>query len=89
MSRGLTLMNMLDISLQAEPKLEKFKTKLEEWVKRNIATKPSSKYPDLGRRGEPQAARAQQHPGDLPHVPVAAVPPPNLITNYFQQMDSS
>ena len=85
-SRGLTLMNMLDISLQAEPKLEKFKTKLEEWVKRNIATKPSSKYPDLGRRGEPQAARAQQHPGDLPQVPVAAVPPPNLITNYFQQL---
>ena len=79
-------MNMLDIPLQAEPKLEIFKAKLEEWVKCNIAIKPSAKYPDLGRRGEPQEAGAQQHPVVPPQVPVAAVPSNNLITNYFRQL---
>ena len=86
MNRSATLMNMLDTPLQAEPKLEKFKSNLKEWVKRNIAVKPCSKYPDLGRRGEQQQDQARPDPGVPPHVPVAAVHHNNLITNYFQQI---
>ena len=86
MNRSASLMNMLDIPLQAEPKLEKFKSNLKEWVKRNIAVKPCSKYPDLGRRGEQQQDQARPDPGVPPNVPVAAVHQNNLITNYFQQL---
>ena len=70
-------MNMLDVSLRFEPRLEKFKTGLREWVKRNIEIKP--KFPVLGRGGvRPPAPPPPTAPG-LPAPPAL-----NLITNYFQ-----
>ena len=84
-------MNMLDIPLRDEPNLKIFKTRLEKWVKCNIAIKPSTKYPDLGRREPQQRPEVplqvpQQLPEVPPQAPAAAVPHRNLITNYFQQL---
>jgi hypothetical protein len=38
--RGITLINMLDVSLRCEAKLENFKVRLRYWVKKNISVKP-------------------------------------------------
>ena len=76
--RGMTLMNMMNTSLRCEPNLENFKTGLREWVKRNIAIKPKSKFPVLRLAGR------------WPTPPPPPASPPgrqqlrNLITNYFQ-----
>ena len=78
-NRGLTLMNMLDVSLRCEPRIDKFKSRLRKWVKRNIQVKPTPKFPALGRGGgRPPAPPAPPAPG-LPTEPAL-----NLITNYFQ-----
>ena len=44
-------MNMLEVPLRWEPKLENFKIDLKDWVKANIAIKSKSKFPALGRAG--------------------------------------
>ena len=44
-------MNMLDVPLWCEPKLENFEIGLKDWVKANISIKPKSKFPALGRAG--------------------------------------
>ena len=76
--RGMTLMNMMNTSLRCEPNLENFKTDLREWVKRNIAIKPKSKFPVLRLAGR----------WPTPPPPPASSPGRqqlrNLITNYFQ-----
>ena len=70
-------MNMMNTSLRCEPNLEIFKTDLREWVKRNIAIKPKSKFPVLRLAGR------------WPTPPPPPASPPgrqqlrNLI-NYFQ-----
>ena len=77
--RGSTLVNMLPISLRVEDDLDHFKADLREWVKVNIAAKPKSKFPNLGR--------AATWP---PPAPPPPQPPPNarmnLITQYFQAL---
>ena len=74
--RGSTLVNMLPISLRVENDLDHFKAGLREWVKVNIAAKPKSKFPNLGRAGTWP-----------PPAPPPPQPPPNarinLITQYF------
>ena len=42
-------MNMLDVPLRCEPRLEKFKAGLRDWVKKNISAKPKPKFQALGR----------------------------------------
>ena len=60
-------------SLRNEAKIEKYKSGLKVWVKKNIAIKPSSKYPDLlGSR----VAKKKNPPEDPP-------PNPNDIRRYF------
>ena len=71
-------MNMLDMSLRCEPKLEKFKTGLREWVKCNIAIKATTKFPALGRGRRPRA------PPVPPATRLRTEPARNPITNYFQ-----
>ena len=73
--RGITLMNMLDVSLRCEPKLENFKVGLREWVKENISVKPKPKFQAFGR------AVRQPTP---PQPRNTTEPPRNLITHYFQ-----
>ena len=78
--RGIALMNKIDVPIRFENKIEKFKIGLREWVKSNIAVKPTPRFPAI-------AARV-----DRPHLPQ---PPPrtaanhanNLITRYFQPAD--
>ena len=74
--RGITLMNMLDVSLRCEAKLENFKVRLRDWVKKNISVKPKPKFLALGRA-------VIQPPQPQPRARIE--PPRNLITNYFQQ----
>ena len=82
-NRGLTLMNMLDVSLRCEPRLDQFKAGLRKWVKINIQIKPTSKFPALGRG----AGRPPPPPPPAPGLPT--VPALNLITNYFQAQHSN
>ena len=69
-------MNMLDVSLRCESKLENFKVRLRDWVKKNISVKPKPKFLALGRA-------VIQPPQPQPRARIE--PPRNLITNYFQQ----
>ena len=45
--RGTKLFNMLDGSLRTEPKLEKFKSGVREWVKNNISIKTKLNFPGI------------------------------------------
>ena len=71
--RGITLMNMLDVPLRCEPRLEKFKAGLRDWVKKNISAKP--KFQAVGRAVR-QPTQAQPR--------TTTEHSRNLITNYFQ-----
>ena len=78
--RGIALLNKVDVPMRLENKIEVFKTGLREWVKGNIAAKPTPRFPAI-------AARV-----DSPHLPqppprVAANHTENLITRYFQPTD--
>ena len=77
-SRGSTLMNMLDMNLRNEPILSKFKAGLREWVKSNISIKPVSKFPVFSRGSRPAP------PAPAPPTRLAAEPSQNLITLYFR-----
>ena len=54
---------------------EYFKIGLKDWVKANIAIKPKSKFPALGRAGKQSLSPSQP-----------TEPTRNLIPNYFQQL---
>ena len=83
--RGITLMNMLSDSLRNEPDQEQFKVQLREWIKSNIAIKPSPKFQVFGREGTrpaaPPAPPAPTGQGLTAHLAR------NPITNYFQRLN--
>ena len=45
--RGATIYNKLDECLRSEPKLERFKTGLRDWIKSNITIKPTPRFPSI------------------------------------------
>ena len=73
--RGVSIFNKLDESLKNEPKCEKFKTGVRNWVKKNIPIKPSPKYSNFSKR---QLC-------DQPNPPPPPDPPdqPNSILRYL------
>ena len=71
--RGITLMNMLDVPLRCEPKLEKFKAGLRDWVKKNISAKPKFQA----------VCRAVRQPTQA-QLGTSTEHSRNLITHYFQ-----
>jgi hypothetical protein len=78
-SRGSTLMNILDTNLRRELTLVKFKAGLREWVKRNISIKPVAKFPTFSRGRRPAAPAAPAAP-PAPRFRASQ----NPITMYFQ-----
>ena len=78
-------MNMLSDSLRSEPVQEQFKVQLREWIKSNIAIKPSPKFQVFGREGtRPAAPPAPPAP---PGQGLTAHLARNPITNYFQRLN--
>jgi hypothetical protein len=83
-------MNKLDVNLKNEPKLQKLKTGIRQWVKKNVAIKPSPKYPALlpitPRRQQARPAQTQQSQEDIRRFfipqnqlqpqPIVEAPPP-------------
>ena len=74
--RAACIMNKLDDSLRNETKLERFKTGVRIWVKKNIKTKPSSKHPKL-------IGRKNATPRPTPQDP----PNPNDIRRFLIRQD--
>jgi hypothetical protein len=62
----------MDVSLRCEAKLENFKVRLRDWVKKNVSVKPKLKFLTLGRA----FIRPPQ-----PQTRTIIEPPRNLITN--------
>ena len=74
--RSTSLINKLDEELRSESNINKFKKGVKEWVKKNIAVKPTPKYPDLS------SGNRQHHPNPPPEPP----DPPensNIIRRYL------
>ena len=88
--RGVSLMNKLDDNLRNEPKLQKFKAGIRQWVKKNVAIKPSPIYPALlpstPRRQQARPAQTQHSQEDIRRFlipqnqlqpqPIVEAPPP-------------
>ena len=54
--RGASIYNKLDECLRSEPKLERFKTGVRDWIKINITIKPTPSFPSISlgnRRHQP------------------------------------
>ena len=79
--RGASLFNKLDVSLRKEPKLEKFKVGVKEWVKQNVTIKPKSNFSSI------EAGSKRNIPPPPPKPPPK--PPPNSIRNYFHPVTPS
>ena len=77
--RSASLYNLLDKSLKNEPKIEIFKTKVKNWIRKNIAIKPSSKYPSLAGGRVRNRHTLETPPNNQP-------PRHNTIRRYFQPM---
>ena len=83
-------MKKLYDSLRNEPKLQKFKAGIRQWVKKNVAIKPSPKYPALlpstPRRQQARPAQTQHSQEDIRRFlipqnqlqpqPIVEAPPP-------------
>ena len=102
--RAATILNMMDEKLRSESKIESFKTLAKEWVKENIAIKPtpsqSARIFARPRHQEPPPEPAQSlntirryfHP--IP-MPIHPDPPPkpatkqSSIVDYFHQTSTT
>ena len=79
--RVASLFKKLDVCLRKEPKLEKFKVGVKEWVKPNVTIKPKSNFSCI------EAGSKRNIPPPPPKPP--ANPPPNSIRNYFHPVTPS
>ena len=67
--RGASLMNKLDDNLRNETKLDKFKSGMKSWTKKNIAVKPRSKHPQIVSfkhpQTQPRPVQVANNPNDI------------------------
>ena len=76
--RGATIFNKLDKCLGKEPKLQKFKDGVKEWVKNHIPIRPTQLFQSIA-----EGPQTNQPPPPPPEPPPPAEVGHNLITRYF------
>ena len=78
--RGASIFNKLEVSLRKETKLDTFKVRVKEWVKKNVDIKPTAHFSSIVTGNKNNRPTPPKSP---PKPPPKPPPTANTITRYF------